>query len=282
MQSFGLDPELVIVRDGLPVSALKTLDATPQRPLSLGASDIYADNVLAELRIPAAQDAFTLEYNIQNAFRGAHNHLSPMRLDARASEVFPAEEMDHPASYTFGCRPEFDAWNLDDGVPTVVETPFLEPGDNLRTCGGHIHIGMSISHGDIPMYIRAMDLMVGIPAVLLNHDPTSIRRHRLYGGAGRFRVTDYGFEYRTLSNFWVARPDLVRIMFALSLMATGLQLPSVPADVVPAINNQDPEMAMHIYETCVMNYLGDGLRRSVRLAIDTPLSTDVFSNWGVG
>jgi len=45
-----------------------------------------------------------------------------------------------------------------------------------------------------------MDVYVGLKCVALDNQP--IRRTK-YGHAGRYRPTDYGIEWRTLSNFWI-------------------------------------------------------------------------------
>lgn len=282
MITFGLDPEFVITSNNTPRSALKALKATQYNPVRVGDSYMYADNVLAEFRIPAVRDADNLAFFIRNALHHARIHLNPLRLEAKASEVFPVAEMDHPDSYIFGCRPEFDAWQLDSGAPTIVETPSVEPGNTLRTCGGHIHVGGKMELDDIPSYIRAMDLMVGIPSVMLNNDPTSVRRHRLYGGAGRFRVTDYGLEYRTLSNFWLARPELTAIIFNLTWNVFDRRPSTIPADVIETINTQDKVRAEQIYNTCVAQRIAPGLGRMISRAMELPLSTDLFANWGVG
>jgi hypothetical protein len=44
-------------------------------------------------------------------------------------------------------------------------------------------------------------------------DKAGAERRKLYGGAGAYREKDYGFEYRTLSNFWVFDPKLTKWAF---------------------------------------------------------------------
>jgi hypothetical protein len=45
---------------------------------------------------------------------------------------------------------------------------------------------------------------------LLNEHPLA---RKLYGAAGRYRQPSYGVEYRTLSNFWLASPELVELVY---------------------------------------------------------------------
>ena len=69
--------------------------------------------------------------------------------------------------------------------------------------------------------------MLGIPALYLDHDPTSKVRRELYGLAGRFRTPSYGVEYRSIGNFWLTSPKLVEVVYdicelVISLLADGV------------------------------------------------------------
>jgi hypothetical protein len=65
-----------------------------------------------------------------------------------------------------------------------------------------------------------LDLFLGATSVLIDHDPTSAARRILYGGAGNHRpCPKYGVEYRTLSNFWIASPDMVALIYDLTELA---------------------------------------------------------------
>lgn len=50
-------------------------------------------------------------------------------------------------------------------------------------------------------------MYIGVPSVLLDTDK---KRRKLYGKAGCFRLTGYGFEYRVLSSAMMKTPDLLR------------------------------------------------------------------------
>ncbi len=52
-----------------------------------------------------------------------------------------------------------------------------------------------------------MDAVLGIPAILLDD---GLLRKQLYGKAGAFRPKEYGVEYRSLSNFWVFSPEIIK------------------------------------------------------------------------
>lgn len=49
-------------------------------------------------------------------------------------------------------------------------------------------------------------MYLGIPSVIWD---TDTRRRELYGKAGCFRLTSYGFEYRVLSSFMMSSPVLL-------------------------------------------------------------------------
>ncbi|MCI0558219.1 MAG: hypothetical protein MN733_06965, partial [Nitrososphaera sp.] len=103
------------------------------------------------------------------------------------------------------------------------------PDPQLRTCGGHVTVGT-----DLPtrMCIKAEDLYLGVPSVLLDGD---LRRRKLYGAAGCYRETAFGHEYRVLSNFWII--DQVRCEWVYS----GVQraLAAVQAALYAGIDEDD-------------------------------------------
>jgi len=62
-------------------------------------------------------------------------------------------------------------------------------------------------------------LLVGVPSLWLDQDPTSPRRRAIYGKAGRYRTKPYGMEYRPLGNFWLESPDMVSLIYDLTMQA---------------------------------------------------------------
>lgn len=62
----------------------------------------------------------------------------------------------------------------------------------------HIHCGYPKNNIDSSLkFIKYFDTYLGVPSVLRDSDT---RRRNLYGKAGCFRLTPYGFEYRSLSS----------------------------------------------------------------------------------
>jgi hypothetical protein len=103
-----------------------------------------------------------------------------------------------PHSQEFGCSPDYNAYTED-------ENPRPDSRTNLRTAGGHIHIGYDNVAIDTSLFLVKMcDLFLGLPSVLIDKD---VDRRQLYGKAGAFRYKSYGLEYRSLSNFWLRTKD---------------------------------------------------------------------------
>jgi hypothetical protein len=67
--------------------------------------------------------------------------------------------------------------------------------------------------------IYLLDILVGNTGVLLDRNPLAVERRKVYGRAGEFRLTNYGVEYRVLSNFWLKNYTVYSLMFALARFA---------------------------------------------------------------
>ena len=95
--------------------------------------------------------------------------------------------------------------------------------------------------------LRYIDAFVGLPSILYD---TDTERRSLYGKAGCFRLQKYGFEYRTLSSFWIGNPTRLRfiwrqVMYALHAFECSWNLPD-GNDVRNAINNNDVAKAKEL------------------------------------
>jgi len=55
-----------------------------------------------------------------------------------------------------------------------------------------------------------MDIFLGLPSIL--QEPEN-QRKQLYGKAGAFRFKEYGGEYRTISNYYASKPELMKWVF---------------------------------------------------------------------
>lgn len=210
MYTVGADPELFLqkIDNGKLISAVGKFGGTKENPRRLlGGFCLQEDNVAVEYNIPATSSP--------DQFIWA-NQLMVEEIDKLASEfgcksviqssgVFTDDELATPAAQLFGCDPDFNAWELAPNPKPNSDNP------NLRSAGGHIHIGMpDASSKDKIELVRTLDLLIGVPLAFL--DPTSKRRE-LYGRAGCCRFKPYGVEYRTPSNIWLSSPLIMDTIF---------------------------------------------------------------------
>ncbi len=179
----------------------------------------------------------------------------------------------------FGCDPDWNAYgDRDIPQPRPPVDPAIYP---YRHAGGHIHVGdvyykkkSSTSYFTDETYdkvelIKLLDLLVGVPSVLIDRDPGNIMRRRIYGRAGSYRIQSHGVEYRSLSNFWLTSPALYSLVSGLSRAALDYWMSGLTKDVlsiVPAryvrkaIDKNDATLARSICE-CLkssgITHLGD-------------------------
>lgn len=116
---------------------------------------------------------------------------------------------------------------------------------SLRSAGFHIHVGYPENNIDTSIaMLYYIDAIVGLPSILYD---TDVERRNLYGKAGCFRLQPYGFEYRTLSSFWIANPSRLRfiwrqLMYALYAYENGYNLPDYDL-TRSTIDNNDVDTA---------------------------------------
>ena len=201
------------------------------------------------------EDNVSVEYNIPScstgtSWRQSHeavlSHINKLllkkgfRISKDASASFIDTELTHPNALVFGCEPDYNAWSkMENSKPQCDDK-------NLRTAGGHIHVGTDMNMLD---GIKQMDLFLGIPSIILDSTPASQARRQLYGKAGAMRPKSYGFEYRVLSNFWIFNPELVDWAFQATRKA--IQDPrkitnKQAKDIQHAINTGDQNAAKDI------------------------------------
>lgn len=205
--TIGADPEVFLKRGNEFVSAIGKLGGSKNEPYKLPGKKGYAvleDNVAAEYNIPAATkvDDFVDSnlYMLDWLSKKAKEYDCELALGV-PSAVFSDVQLDHPLAHHFGCDPDFDAWKLRINPKPHSENP------NLRSCGGHIHIGCpEFSLRQKIQLIRLLDLTVGQALAAL--EPEN-ERAKLYGRPGAMRNKPYGVEWRTPSNYWLTSKELM-------------------------------------------------------------------------
>lgn len=212
--TIGTDPELFIRRNGKISSVAGVLGCSKEEKLHLSPNvRLQEDNVLAEFDINPCEGWEQFNNTVKEGLELTQKLLEKHGFeiaDGVSSHVFSQEELDsfHKSAFVFGCTPDFNALTGRQNASPTSENP------GLRTAGGHIHIG----YGKATPVTKQNQLAAGVlcdyyhslPAMFIDGDE---RRKELYGKAGAIRFKDYGIEYRSLSNFWVTKEDLRRLIF---------------------------------------------------------------------
>jgi hypothetical protein len=238
--TIGCDPEYFLMEEGRFVSSIPFCEGTKDEPVALpNGGFVMRDNVAVEFGITPAKTVNQWVNNINTTLEDMKNYLPDnLKLVAVPSANFPRKELLHDEAKKFGCDPDYNAWSGEKNTPPDDCTT-----STFRSCGGHIHIGYVKDSGNdflLDKYgrlrvIRTMDCFHGMVSTLLDNSPEAIARRNLYGKAGCFRRTDYGVEYRTLSNFWCQTDSLKRLMYYLT------------DDVLTVVRESDDE---YVIELC--------------------------------
>ena len=201
--TIGADPECFLVDpDGTIVPAIGFINGTKENPYRPeGAPKGYGlqvDNVMLEYNIPPATTPHDFTSNISYAEKLLRSALPKgYGITYTPTHSFTPKQLSDPAAQEIGCAIDYDAY--EGGQPRTA----LPALSNLRTCGGHIHLG-----GDFncPQFVAALfcDAVLGIGLHLCNMEAKVANERRAwYGAPGIYRPTPYGIEYRTPSNVWL-------------------------------------------------------------------------------
>ena len=247
MFTIGCDPEFFLKLNNKHVSAVGLIGGSKDfpRPLEKEGFAILEDNVSVEFNVAPAHNHEEFIQNIQYVMSNLKELLPEYEFSRDAAVVFNPEDLMHPQAQEFGCEPDFNAWTRK------INPRPKAPDQNLRSAGGHVHIGHENTLDPIEV-IRAMDVFAGVPATKLDLD---IQRRQLYGKAGCHRIKPYGCEYRTLSNFWIFSPELIKWVFeqtqkAVQFVKDGHRVNEDHAAAIQAcINDNDGEAYEYIVQT---------------------------------
>ncbi len=247
MFTVGADPELFLRNQEQLISVVGILGGSKVNPLPIGEGcAIQEDNVAAEFCIPPAMDVNQFTASIQYALSDINTRAEALGLTLAkltASGEFSKDQLNNRQARTFGCDPDFNAYTGEANPRPRTANKLL------RSAGGHVHVG---TKEDIIDVVQTLDLMLGVPSVLIDNDE---ERRKLYGKAGCFRPKPYGVEYRTLSNFWIW--DVKTIEWVYHRVAESISfckefIKEVSDDdtklIVHTINNNDKGAARHLVD----------------------------------
>lgn len=227
--TIGSDPEYgAIDSTGTPRSVVDFLPGTKQEPFDLNDFvSCQVDNVGAECCIPPCKNEEEFVNYMTMAKNLTEQKLREMNPDLSlvsvSSQKYSMEELNSPTAQMFGCDPSYCVYTQDRSP-----RPSPEEVGNLRSFGFHIHVGFKIEEGVdqfelIDKLIRAMDIQLGVPSILIDRDED---RRKIYGNAGdlRFRRIEdiLIIEYRTLGGFMHSSEDLLRFVYRQTIKAVEM------------------------------------------------------------
>lgn len=245
--TIGTDPEFFLRNpDTKLVSAIPFIKSTDGNGISVGTKEnplklgfgvgLSFDNVALEFASPVCKNSRHFVHSIKECFRRILKHIpANLTIDTSPAAHFERSELALEEANQFGCDPDYNAWTLQMNRP-----PDRSSFETLRSCGGHVHVGQVTGYdflldpyGKIAV-VQAMDIILGVVSVLLDVHPMSNHRRKLYGKAGAHRPTEYGVEYRTMSNWWLKHPTFVKLVH--SLTKDALELVDEPKKLKTTIN----------------------------------------------
>jgi hypothetical protein len=218
---------------------------------------VYWDGFQAEWKLNKGETCIALivmaQQNAMKALLEMARKVEPKaKLSMETVVKIPAKEMKELKEefVALGCDPSSNAYGEE-------QVHVTDPRKLLYRCvGGHVHIGPqddNLQKINIPKVVKLFDAILGVWAVGAAESLDNPLRRKLYGRAGEYRTPKYGFEYRTLSNFWLCHPYISNMVFeiarkvymlsfddAASLWAADEQM------VRDAINHCDVKMARKI------------------------------------
>jgi len=299
--TIGTDPEFFIKRGDEYVSSQNAkIQGTKHEPVALeNGGTIQRDNVAVEFATDPAKDREDFVDKIRSCLKDTYAMLPEGHdMVVEPSASFNEDQLTDPESLEFGCDPDFNAYTV-----SMNEKPWC--GDSgFRSCGAHIHVG-GLDNDGKPIEgleflldfdgkinaIKAMDLFHGVISTVLDNSEASIKRRELYGKAGAHRSTDYGVEYRVLSNYWMKSPQLVMLMDALTkdamhLITTGglqeiLDLVG-ENELQNVINNGDVEAAKKIIDLYVIPNMSPDTAELYDMCLENmPKYKSVKEEWAI-
>lgn len=292
MISVGTDTEFFLKdAQGNLVSAIRYIKGGKYNPVALpSGGGVTYDNVAMEFATPVAFNKEQFVEMVRSTMKEAVSMLPegivPVQL---ASADFPPSELEHEEAKRFGCDPDYDAWRVAQN-----EVPEGAQDRTFRSAGGHLHVGFIENSGNDFLLdpwgkittVKALDIVLGIPMTLIDTHESAIARRQLYGKAGCHRPTMYGVEYRSLSNFWVASPMLVGLVYDMASEALRLirenkldaLVDAITEDeVVRIINTGDVAAAKKVWDDVLTKALSEDVVTRFNVAMNTTF--DIKKEW---
>lgn len=219
MFSIGADPELFVGVNDTFVSAHDMIPGTKVKPFKVDKGAVQVDGMALEYNIDPAETMQEFKHNIMHVKTQLLNMVKGVEVIPRCSVEFKEEDIVGVpvTAVELGCSVDFNAY-------TKRANKAPDSAKLMRTAGGHVHIGTFTTkrkfnkvHLDKCIQLtRLMDKYLGVYSLIWDQD---IDRRSMYGQAGCFRPCDFGVEYRTLSNMWIFKEELIEFVYAATAKA---------------------------------------------------------------
>lgn len=274
-ETIGADIEVFAVdSNGKHISMCGKVGGTKEKPKQIKELQkgfmLQEDNVSIEYNIPPTSSRNGFLDNIKTMRNYITGLLKEKDLfmSTHCAVSFDPDQLKHPKAKVFGCEPDYNAWTKSEN-PKPVSTDAT-----LRSAGGHIHVG--INSVDMLAGIQAMDIYLGVPFILYDSEPSSVKRRELYGKAGAMRPKPYGFEYRVLSNKWMFDDDLITYVYHNTALAmrwaehiNHLMTKEKAKEIQDCINTSDAVKAKQLMEQYGVPTLEDIVDRYKTASVKT-------------
>ena len=211
--TIGADPELFIGKEGVVASAFGLIKGDKQNPHPVKNGAVQVDGMALEFNIDPASDLKGFQRNLGSVLKQMMKMVPEYGIVPNASVVFGDDiiKAQPEEALELGCEPDFNGYSSGPN-------PTPNGDGNMRTAGGHIHIGgffaedpMEETHFKTCQRLaRILDEELGIYSILWDTDD---KRRSMYGKATCFRPKTYGMEYRTLSNSWLFSKGRQRFVY---------------------------------------------------------------------
>lgn len=226
--TIGADPEFIMCKRGTEEIILFSSEHTTER-YKLSEAAVGADYGLLEMRTPVFTKPEELVKYMRESlhdFKEQYKKLDILEKEAvefnharqRIREQIDNANIDYGYGVNFHVKGS-EIWgaNSDASIEDMEimnytlsaygKPMFNKPNPDIFSAGGHIHVGGAyikmLSFGQLKALIRKIDQTVRPLCEAVETEAGKLRRE-IYGFPGEFRLKQYGFEYRSLSNaiFW--------------------------------------------------------------------------------
>lgn len=223
------------------------------RPVNGGA--VQEDNVMAELNIDPCTTEKQFIGRTNDVIKSLTSIIKSHGLHYKIMDFqkFEPKFLKSKQAKQFGCDPDYNIYTMQQNV---VETKLLH-SNNVRTAGGHIHIGL-VNPNFHPMarasLVKGCDWYIGLPLAILERES---QRKAFYGKAGSFRQKEYGIEYRTPSNIWLSNDNMMSWIYNKVKAVARDVLYYLPNNEIPVHERNILDVGEHSFQEIINRGLVD-------------------------